>query len=514
MRFIELLINEKINKINKIVLFSFLFTFLICFITHIYFFTNNFFSEDNTIWYRGNNIPAHYVGLGRWGMAVFGQYLRSNYLASMIMGFLSFIYISISVSLICSIFKIKNKLSAICISLIISTFPTLTYTFSYLQQSDLCCLSILFAVMAVYFSDNGRFIIAGFFLMLSLSIYQAYVGVAFVLFIILLLKNIINIEGNCFLKLKYYILTMCVAALLYKLSIVFMITIFNVSLSNYAGFNDGFRFKLHKVSYEYMYNFFFGNKFFYNENLLLPYFIFIVSSLLVIFYLLYRNKKNIVKRIIISVIFLSLIPFAIFHVEIFSKHVGSDTLTIYSMAILLILPVILIDNIDNILVNTRVSKLLSIIILINTFVLSFNYFLIDNIYYLKSKSFYERTQALTIRIVDRIEQLEGFSYNSSNAIAVIGSLKYVKSSVMFDIIKNDRAFYAGQFVGYDVDTYNAERKIINYIDSNIGIPVHLENQEEIKKIKECQEFKDMSCWPATSSVKKIKNTIVVKLSDK
>lgn len=312
-------------------------------------------------------------------------------------------------------------------------------------------------------------------------------------------------------KLKFYFFTMLIAAILYKFSISIMLNLFDVSISHYAGFNDGFRFKLHKISYENFMSFFVGEKFFYRNFFLnISYLVFFIVNFIIIQYLLLKNKYSYCKRLFFILLISALVPFAIFHVEIFSKHVGSDTLTIYSMAFFLLTPIFLLDNVEDI--NWKIM-LFCLVSIFNTIIMSYNYFIIDNIYYLKSKAFYDRTYALTVRIADRIEQLDGFNYNNTQRIAIFGTLKNIKSEAMYDIIKNDRAFYAGQFVGYDPEEYQAAKKIVNYINQDLGIPVILDSEKRMDNIQKSNEYINMSVWPSLNSVKKIDGTIVVKLSD-
>lgn len=64
-------------------------------------------------------------------------------------------------------------------------------------------------------------------------------------------------------------------------------------------------------------------------------------------------------------------------------------------------------------------------------IIIFNFFLLDNIGYIQLQQRYEKSYAMCIRMVDRIEQLEG--YNQNTKVAIMGTVQEENTRIVNDI---------------------------------------------------------------------------------
>ena len=119
---------------------------------------------------------------------------------------------------------------------------------------------------------------------------------------------------------------------------------------------------------------------------------------------------------------------------------------------------------------------------------------------------YEHTSVFYNTLVARIQSMEGFDKDTK--IALLGRYK---GELQFQINKEFK----------DVDKITGildSKKLINshptrFISYYMGMKFNYSSSEEIEELKLNEEVKNMNVYPYFDSVKKIGNTIVVKLSN-
>jgi len=137
-------------------------------------------------------------------------------------------------------------------------------------------------------------------------------------------------------------------------------------------------------------------------------------------------------------------------------------------------------------------------------VLIFNYAVTDNIGYSNLEKRYEKTYAYCMRLLDRIEQTEGYYQGIPIAmVGVVGYNPYPVTDITLDVtaeltgLNGDTLLYTGE---------NYEVFMRNYLGASLNIMT----PEEMGDIYFSQEYIEMESFPAESSVKIVDGIMYVK----
>lgn len=183
--------NKKVKSSWKV---TFLSTFIIGLLVHMYKFTNTLLVSDSLFnFYSDQNI----LGSGRWFLSIACQF-NSYFDLPWLIGLFSIIIIAFTAIVIVDIFDVENPIMLILTGGLLVTFPAITQTFYFEFTADGYMLAMLLASLAVRFSmigdnDLRHLSFSTVCICLSCAIYQAYVSFALVLaicyFIYQLLEN-------------------------------------------------------------------------------------------------------------------------------------------------------------------------------------------------------------------------------------------------------------------------------------------------------------------------------------
>ena len=145
--------------------------------TYLFIFTNKFPNYDDLKFLFGK---GYSLTSGRWGLDLLARVLP-NYSMPWLHGMLSILLLTLSVCLIVDIFQIKSITLQCLLAALIISFPSEIGTMLYMFTSSSYAVAFLLSVLSVFlFEKKGLYlkILAGIMLILSLSIYQAYIAVA------------------------------------------------------------------------------------------------------------------------------------------------------------------------------------------------------------------------------------------------------------------------------------------------------------------------------------------------
>lgn len=156
------------------------------FAAHMYAFSNKLINADETaaLFSKGATVTS-----GRWGLEL-AKLIFPDVSMPWIYGVISLLLLSAAACLIISSFQLKGAVFQALFAAAFVAFPAVTANFCYMFTSSSYALAILLASAAVYlFSLGGRRGLAGALLLsLSLGIYQAYIGLAASLCVLLLIR--------------------------------------------------------------------------------------------------------------------------------------------------------------------------------------------------------------------------------------------------------------------------------------------------------------------------------------
>lgn len=287
------------------------------FLIHLPLMTKNIISADillNNYFYKGYSWE---ISLGRFGLYIIGI-LKSFITVPHIDLLISYIFISISTILLMDLFNIKDKIKRILLILIIVLSPITSSTLLF----NYCSIGYTFAFLGsvssiyIFYKEKNKYlkyIIPIILIVLSLSMYQAYLSLIVTLFVIYNLKLILNKKENYKESFKYLIL-LIIGILFYFISMKLSQLVFHIDMSSYSNANEiGINTILTiptKIidTYKLTYSFFFTNSIIKNTylhnniiNLLI-----LITIIITIIVNLFKNNISNKNKIITTLIILTL----------------------------------------------------------------------------------------------------------------------------------------------------------------------------------------------------------------
>ncbi len=287
------------------------------FLIHLPLMTKNIISADillNNYFYKGYSWE---ISLGRFGLYIIGI-LKSFITIPHIDLLISYIFISISTILLMDLFNIKDKIKRILLILIIVLSPITSSTLLF----NYCSIGYTFAFLGsvssiyIFYKEKNKYlkyIIPIILIVLSLSMYQAYLSLIVTLFVIYNLKLILDKKENYKESFKYLIL-LIIGILFYFISMKLSQLVFHIDMSSYSNANEiGINTILtipNKIidTYKLTYSFFFTNSIIKNtylHNNIINLLILITITITIIVNLFKNNISN-KNKIITTLIILTL----------------------------------------------------------------------------------------------------------------------------------------------------------------------------------------------------------------
>lgn len=493
-------------------------------ITHIILLSVMIVSPDglwNYIVYSAGKVETE---SGRWLINIIDT-LRKNLAIPTITTIISIIITAITSVFVVDLLKLKSKISAIITAVFLEVSPCLTLTLLYSYTADAYSYAFLFATLAVWFiyKEKNRIlniILGSIFTMLTLALYQSYIGAVIGLCI---LKPIVDILSKkdykkIFINIGLSMISVLIGLLFYWGSEQIALNIYNTKLSTYGGASEigisntikNLPNSLKKI-YGYFINFFIGGDIVNNPCMSRNIFykcLFLVEAILLLIVLIFRNEENRKKKLI-DAILISIMSFLLPIGLNFVILIAPETICypLNTSQFILIIPFFMV-----ILENFEFSRgiILKWISLSLCFIISFTYFLAANATYTGVRMKYNQAYTTAVRIVDRIENCEG--YTPDKQWLICGILDDSNTSQVSEIyfltlggFVNGPIFH-GNYWGM-IQTWRS------FMQVYMGIQPNFCSVEDYFKICGTKYFKDMPVFPAQGSVAEIDGVMVVKLTN-
>ena len=409
-------------------------------LTHAFMMANKLPNHDDLWQLVGNqNSPA----LGRWFVwfpALFSGIFSIPWLS----GVLSIFYISIAACLVAAIAGMRKGLYCGLLAALMVTMPTVAGLMMYVHLSDAYFFALLLAVFAAYTALKWRygFICAIIPLILSMGIYQTFLGVMAALLLIGLAIGMLRDDmpwQKTLVKAVKLAATLAVGVGGYVLSV--RLTTPPDGLDSYQHFDQIGQIAKSRIP-EYILNayqrtaaFFFLNE----HNFHLPFMAaaFALSAIAcTVLQVLLCLRKRLHKKppqLVLFVVLVALLPLAGAIIHMMGAYVVHD-LMIYGM---LALPILWLATADLYAAapppkrekekpfRGRAAAISTWIIAATAVLTVYGFWLTSNQAYFKLFYGYEQTYAQSVLLVTRIQRLEG--YTSGTPIVLIGPLRWEES---------------------------------------------------------------------------------------
>lgn len=508
-------VKKKIVDFYNDYKFMFVATIIIGLLTHMFILTNKLLSHDEIQCLYSKGLTFE---IGRWGLELI-KYIFPSFSMQWYNGIITLIVIALASCFVAKILNVNSKLKQCLIGGIMITYPSITCTLMYMFTANSYGVAILLAVLCVYFALKSEqkkvnILFSVICLVLSVSIYQAYISLAATLFILLLLKECIN-EKKSFkdiiCKALKYVGILIVSLIIYLIVFKACNKFFNIAMTDYQGVNNlgniGIRSILkgirnaYRTIKELVITDFYG----ISANILLKIGFIILTSTSIIYAGIYLKNilKQDIKKTFLFILFVLLLPLSMNSMYILNPNVDMHSLIVYSNCLWLILPLFLSKEIKETKWVNYINKLVVVVLV----VMIFKYITLANECYLKLKLSYENTYSFYNTLITRIESTEGFDKDTK--IAFIG---IYDGQVSID--NADYFIHLNSFTGLDsnlllISTYSKNEFIRNYM----GVNFQYATDEEIEKLVKREDVQEMDIYPYANSIRKIDNIIVIKFSD-
>jgi len=496
---------------------AFISTFLTGFFCHLFVFTNSMYNNDDI---RYLYVTFDKPELGRW-LQTYAAGLSSYFSLPVVNGLLALLYASLTSMVIVRMFGLKNKLSVVLTSGIFVVFPTVATFYAYMFAADPFMLSCLLATLAAYFvtcpQSKWGWAIGAFFLCCSVGIYQAYLAFALVLmllyFVLMLLQPEKYPDKTIVSMAVRYVLMLGLGMCAYYVGMVLTLRFKHTQLSSYQGIDDSsipglseIRNRLSMIVQDFI-DFFKPSQVLSFNRWMAAALILSLTLLLFSFITLYvchSVYKSLLRNAFLLLCVLCL-PLSVDVFYLISSGVTIHMLMRHCWCLLFIAVPILLQAATPFYKPT-IRRLLGWGCLAALLLSVWNYILLDNIAYFNMNFRYEKTYALCIKIMDRIEQSE--DYDSHRPLAFIGDYsKTYKMEAVKDLLEPMTGMKGPRVFG------GTSRAYLPFFQNCLGEDITVVTPEEEEALKATPEFQEMPRFPHEGSIRVINDVTVIKLND-
>ncbi len=450
---------------------------------------------------------------GRWFLTV-ACGVSSYFTLPWLIGLLSMLYLGIAGILLVEFLEVRQGWAVAVIGGLLAAFPSLASTFAYVFTMDGYMLAVLLAVLAVLLTKKYRlgFLPGALCLACSLGIYQSYLPFA----VLLCMYGVYMIgtsEGTVGDKVKKglnYVYMGGLGLVSYYGILQVLLRIQGKKLASYQGISGmgsaPGRGLLQTVAHMYRDflaftlkgNIFMNNPFAWGAMALLG-----VCALAVLVHLC-REKRwwNSLWFFAVAAVTIVGLPLAMNLILVISPDVTYHLLMRYQWVLL---PVCMVAAVSR---HSERLPWAAWIGFLCGLVLAFNYGVMDQIAYSNLEKKYEKTYAYCIRLLDRIEQTEGYYQGIPIAmIGVVGDRSYPVTDITGDVTAGMIGM-GGDSLLYTGANYQA------FIQNYLGATLNILPPEAMEEMYYREAYREMESFPGADSIRVMDGVMYIKTENR
>jgi hypothetical protein len=482
-----------IKKEDLMILFT---VYLFGFINYFYFLVNTVLSPDGLTYGPIYKSGGWEIDLGRPLLLVVDR-LRGGLVSSSIIVFFALLYLSISVMIIRRTFPIKKKFSLFLISVLIALFPTFSESSLFIYCFDSYCFAFFSSILGVYFIRNKKYIFSILSIIVSLSLYQAYISVTITGVLLLFIFDILDDKQS----IKDFIIQMFIVfigILCYFIILKLGMFVLGRSLADYKGASS---FGINTIlsipnsifnAYSDFYSYFFLEKIIFNQYYLRNIINLILFVLmLIILYFKFRNLNF--YQMALLILSLCMLPITINIMNLIACDTRINLVTAIGFCMFYLLFVILIEKYSII----PIIKSISIVVIL---VLCYTYLLSNNGTFQSRVDTYNHYYAQSSYILNQVKSLKDYD---SNLPWMFNNTIYYQSPIVTA---------SNGYLARDLETFYDYLGVIENEDFYrrfLGEKISVVSYERYSEIVRNDEYKSMK----KGDIKIIDDVIVIKVSD-
>lgn len=450
---------------------------------------------------------------GRWFLTVacgFSSYFTLPWL----IGVLGLLFLALAAVAMTEILEIRHVGTATLVGGLLVSFPALASTFAYVFTLDGYMMGLLLAVLSVLVTKKCKrgFLWGGILLAFSMGVYQAYLPFAILLSVYAILMFFLEEHG-----IKEKIQRACsylgmgvLGAALYYVILRILLLIQGKELASYQGI-DGMGsvagldiVATVKTIFADFVTFTVKGHVMFNN-------LFSALALLVLVGLaIYTLSRKMQSRklwrspwfYVILLLLVLILPIGSNIILLISPGVNYHLLMRYQWVLYLICGLGFVDRYldkeDKIYALSRWGSLLAVGVII------FNYAVTDNIAYSNLEKRYEKTYAYCLRLLDRMEQTQGYYPGIPVAmIGVVGDEQFPVTDITQDVT-GSLIGIGGDSLLYTADNYQA------FFKHYLGVEINPIDISKMPAIYDSPEYIAMDSFPGENSVKVVDGVLYIK----
>lgn len=513
--------RERIRRIltkrrKQLLVFSFVFGMLIHFSVYC-----NRIGNPDTVDVELVHLAGKWeISLGRWLIPLF-DYFRGGLSSAVLVTMLCIGVMAAGSVLLIEVLKIHDTICAYIAAAAFMASPAFAVLLTYYYCSDSYAVAVLLQILGVYFicrNGNRNFLTGVTMLVLSMGIYQAYIGVAAGLFCALLLREALEQSGwkELSRKIGRYLMAGILTFLLYFIitKIIWLCT--GIQQNTYSGGTEVGIDSILRLpesiprTYKYFWEYIFGyrlNNAYWHRNQLWSALIVIELCLLII--IIIKNKIYLNRGAIIVLTFsILLMPLLINLIGLLVPARGISLLMAIPMGLILPISISVLEVINRSFVKADFIKV--ICFLLSVLIIASNIFM-NEATYMARKLTENTICTLAGRMLDRAESMS--TDDEKIEVMIIGDINsnqnYLRENPIYDMADD----YISNW-GLTWSDYNGTKTCWNSIYRTFfGMDLNQYTDQEYLDIVNSEAFAEMGIYPAQSSVARINDYIVIKLSD-
>lgn len=501
-----------------------LFTLFFMVTIHAYRYFSPMFSHDSLLFSAASEREWQ-ISLGRFMQPIYWR-LRGSIGAPYIVGMFSYLWVMLSAYIVSKLLDIRSNMAQFLLSGVMVGSLTLTATnATYINWADIFMLALLLNVFAAYLllkPVKKLWVFAPVLLMTAMALYQAYIQVYVALVMIWAVKQILA-KGNslqrtllrCVKSAGILLLSMVVYAVVWK----YILKVTGIQPERgYNGLTEVGHYEgvcvpaLLVEAYEYPF-WYLWNVNARNRIVVLAVRIGILSyAVCATVYVLVKRRCSLPETVTVLGA-LALLPLGMNCVYLISKGLVHD-LILYSYCLVDVYAIAVTEYAIGLTEEAPRQSIWTRWIgrgVIATFPLMFCLLFLDktlyaNQLYLRKDLEYDATLSVMTRVVDRLEQLDGYEAGKTPVA--------IKGLLVDSVFDQPRAAFSGteKVTGMEKNlatTY--EDTHWDYWSDVMGYPiVRSEHPEEVVNLP---EVRDMPSFPQKGSVAMVQGVAVIKFSD-
>lgn len=501
-------------------------TFIWGMVAHAYVFFNNCLSHDwLNAFYATETEELWKVELGRFMVPIYRYIIRDSIALPWLIGLIAMFFLSMAIYIIIRLFDVKSKVVIALVSGIMVTNITVTaQCATYLYELDFNMLSLVLALLGVYIWHNYDktlgYLLCILCFVASMGIYQSYISAAVILMLFLLIMMLIKeIHIKQVVKKGIYgVTTLGISCICYYVTSKLACQICGVELQSRTDVlnldNTSIVTELIKLfvgTYKHFIEYIQHDV--YDHWFVIAIILYIlVTSIYISFMIIKGLAYKHIAYIPMYIILVLLMPFgadAIFFLVQGGTVHDLMTYSIWLLATFFVIGVYKIAKCEKYKIKgIKIIKVLGIVLLC---MFLWQNIIISNTAYLKKNMEYEATLSVMTRVVEEMEETDGYIYGET-PVAFIGKIDCIEQVDGFEKISAITGLRAKDAISQDTSTYfyNAYKAYFDYV---LQYKLNFCRDYEHEQLKTFEIVKSMPTFPSEGSIGFVDNILVVKMGN-